>query len=47
VRRIGIDVASKLAEDLLAAGAPGLHLYTLNRSETAKEIHANLESVLV
>ena len=47
VRRIGVEVASTLARELLAAGAPGLHFYTLNRSETAKEIHANLESVLV
>ena len=47
VRRIGIDVASELALQLLDAGAPGLHLYTLNRAEVAKEIHLNLATALV
>ena len=47
VRRIGVDVASKLCADLLAAGAPGIHLYTLNRADVARQIHVNLESLLV
>lgn len=42
VRRLGIELASTLCNDLLDAGAPGLHLYTLNRSTTAKEIVANI-----
>jgi methylenetetrahydrofolate reductase (NADPH) len=45
--RIGIEVASALCNDLIDAGAPGLHLYTLNRSEVAKQIRVNLGSVLV
>lgn len=43
VSKIGIDVATQLSTDLLAAGAPGLHIYTLNRPEAAIEICANLE----
>lgn len=42
VRRIGVDVATDLCHDLLEAGAPGLHYYTLNRSTATREIHERL-----
>jgi len=42
VRRIGIDVATKLSADLIDAGTPGLHLYALNRPESVLEICLNL-----
>jgi methylenetetrahydrofolate reductase (NADPH) len=42
VRRIGVEVASQLCRDLLDAGAPGLHFYTLNRSPATRQIFANL-----
>ena len=32
IRAFGLDVVTALCEKLLAAGAPGLHFYTLNRA---------------
>lgn len=42
VRRVGVEAATELCRDLLDAGAPGLHLYTMNRGTATREIHANL-----
>jgi len=38
VQRVGIDHARQQAQGLLAGGAPGVHLYTLNRAEAILEI---------
>jgi methylenetetrahydrofolate reductase (NADPH) len=43
VRRIGIDVAAGLAAEVLEMGAPGVHLYSLNRPEAVVAICAQLE----
>jgi methylenetetrahydrofolate reductase (NADPH) len=42
VRKIGVEVAIDLSQQLVAAGAPGLHLYALNRSESVREVVAAL-----
>jgi len=42
LRAEGIAMAAELCEDLLAAGAPGLHFYTLNRSKATLEIFGHL-----
>jgi methylenetetrahydrofolate reductase (NADPH) len=42
VRAEGIDAAIELCRELLDAGAPGLHFYTLNRSTATREIHRAL-----
>ncbi|HEY5136957.1 MAG TPA: methylenetetrahydrofolate reductase [NAD(P)H] [Candidatus Nanopelagicales bacterium] len=42
VHALGVEAASELATELLDAGAPGLHFYTLNRSTSTREIYAGL-----
>ena len=42
VTQYGIEFATRQCEELLAAGAPGLHLYGLNRSRSAVAILRNL-----
>jgi methylenetetrahydrofolate reductase (NADPH) len=42
IQRFGIDVATELCGELLARGAPGLHIYTMNRHAAAEAIWANL-----
>ena len=37
-RAVGVEVATSLGEALLATGAPGLHIYTMNYSAAAAEI---------
>src|SRR6266581_567876 len=38
IRAFGLDVVTRLCERLLAAGAPGLHFYTLNQAGLTTEI---------
>jgi methylenetetrahydrofolate reductase (NADPH) len=43
LRAEGIRIATELCTELLDAGAPGLHFYTLNRSKATREIFAALK----
>jgi methylenetetrahydrofolate reductase (NADPH) len=42
VRALAVETCSGLAQRLLDAGAPGIHLCTLNYSGPARQIWANL-----
>ena len=42
VREVGVEIATALAERLLAEGAPGLHFYTLNRSRSTLDVLGGL-----
>ena len=41
-KELGIELATRQAEELLSQGAPGVHFYTLNRSEPTLRIWSNL-----
>jgi len=43
IRAFGLDVVCDLCERLLAHGAPGLHLYTMNMADAALEIWRRLD----
>lgn len=47
LRAYGIDVVTRLCEDLLRGGAPGLHFYTLNQLSPTQHIINQLERCLV
>jgi methylenetetrahydrofolate reductase (NADPH) len=42
VARIGIDYATEQCAELLRAGAPGLHFYTLNKAKSTTAVLTNL-----
>jgi len=43
VKSLGIELATKQCRELLDAGAPGLHFYTLNKSEATIAISRHLQ----
>lgn len=42
VHALGVEAASELCQELLDAGAPGLHFFTLNRSTSTREVYEGL-----
>ena len=42
IRSFGIDVTTRLCAQLLDAGAPGLHVYTMNRAEASEALWSAL-----
>lgn len=44
-RRIGIEWAARLARDVVAGGAPGVHLYAFNQHETVLDVLAEAEII--
>ena len=45
IKSFGLDVVTDLCDQLRVAGAPGLHFYSLNQSETTIKIAKNLNLV--
>ena len=42
VKELGIEITTEISEKLLAGGAPGIHLYTLNHSTATRRVFENL-----
>lgn len=46
VLEFGVEHTTRQAQELLEAGVPGLHLYTLNKSPATRQVMQNLQMVL-
>ena len=43
VRKLGVEIALNLCNDLIDAGVPGIHFYTMNSSTATSEIFESLQ----
>lgn len=43
VRKLGVEIATQLCQELLEEGAPGLHFYTMNTSSATREIYSQIK----
>ena len=43
VRKLGVEIALELCNDLIDAGVPGIHFYTMNSSTATSEIFESLQ----
>ncbi len=46
VLEIGVEHTTRQAQELLEAGVPGIHFYTLNKSPATRRVVQNLQAVL-
>lgn len=46
VLEIGVEHTTRQAQELIEAGVPGIHLYTLNKSPATRRVMQNLQMVL-
>ena len=44
IRAFGLDVVTALCQRLIDGGAPGLHIYTLNRANACFQLWQNLSN---
>ncbi len=44
VHKLGVEIATDLAQKLLDAGAPGIHFYTMNSSTATREIFEQIKA---
>lgn len=43
VRKLGVEIATELSQQLIDAGAPGIHFFTMNTSTATLEVFENLK----
>ncbi len=43
VRKLGVEIATQLSQDLLDAGAAGIHFYTMNTSTATREVFEGIK----
>lgn len=43
VRKLGVEIATQLSQDLLHAGAAGIHFYTMNTSTATREVFEGIK----
>lgn len=45
VRKVGVDIATEMCEKLIAAGAPGIHFFTMNTSTATREVFERIKNL--